>query len=202
MIIGINGRMLAGKDSFAQIFADIYENVERVAFAAKLKESCAALFNVSLAELEELKVEEDVRLVASWDGELDFYSFDYQPLNFRQLLQRYGTEAHRDVFGDDFWVRQLLDNVIDAEKFVLVTDCRFPNEAEAIKNRGGLVIRIVRPDQDDHGDRHASEQNIDALVDYFVVNDGDLPKLRFEVEVFAEWLAERGTFVTPKQVNV
>lgn len=202
MIIGINGRMMAGKDSFAEIFAETYENVERVAFAAKLKESCAALFNISLGELEELKVEESVELVASWDGELDFFSFDYQPLNFRQLLQRYGTEAHREIFGDDFWIRQLLDNVIDAEKFVLVTDCRFPNEAQAIKNRGGLVIRIVRPDQDDHGNHHASEQNIDALVDYFVVNDGDLSKLRFEVEVFAEWLAGRGTFVTPKEVSV
>jgi dephospho-CoA kinase len=42
MIIGLNGRMRSGKDTTANILSGLFENVERVGFADKLKDSGAA----------------------------------------------------------------------------------------------------------------------------------------------------------------
>src|SRR5881394_3350138 len=101
MIIGLNGRMRSGKDTVAHILTKHFSNIERVAFAGKLKQSAAASLGISVETLEDLKLREDVYIQVVQDPHIiDF--------NIRQYLQRYGTEAHRDVFGDDFWVEQVL----------------------------------------------------------------------------------------------
>lgn len=59
----------------------------------------------------------------------------------------------------------------------IISDCRFPNEAKAVKDRGGIIIKIERPDIVSN-DNHASETSVD-LVEYdeLIVNSGSIEDL-------------------------
>jgi hypothetical protein len=181
MIIGLHGHQRVGKDTAYDFIHAVYPNAVRLAFADKIKESLAALFGVSIREIDILKEEGGVFKVESKNFEHSY--------TWRSFAQRYGTEAHRDIFGEDFWVDMILPEPdrggIDYHKGELgvVTDVRFSNEALRIKDIGGVILSIRRPDLD-HQDSHSSEADlIDSLIDYEVINDGSL-------ELFKERILE------------
>jgi hypothetical protein len=62
----------------------------------------------------------------------------------REFLQKLGT-ACRETFGKDCWVDIARKSIEDSVESVVVTDCRFPNEFEMIKNMGGHLVRVSRP---------------------------------------------------------
>lgn len=121
ILIGLHGRRGAGKDAaFDAIHSWAAERGIRAArrgFADYLKLSFARLFipTMSLQEAvqwcDELKTEESLsQLSIQWqrgDAQQTRTAIIHQ-LTGRQALQRYGTEAHRDTFGTDFWVDALL----------------------------------------------------------------------------------------------
>lgn len=171
MLIGLNGRKSAGKDTVyertAHIMADVVE-VERASFADLLYESAAAAVGVSVEFLRQVK--NDPRFTVNvLDANGDNY---VAPRTIREYLQAYGTEAHRDVFGPDFWVEQLGPRLRDhKDRIVMVTDVRFPNEAEAVRAAGGVVVEIVGPEGRVTADAHASEAPLPAgLVDVVIQN--------------------------------
>lgn len=82
----------------------------------------------------------------------------------RYALQTLGTEWGRDMMAPDFWVRQFLiaqDTARHIGMAVVCDDMRFPNEAQAIKDAGGLLVKIIRPDAETHS-THASEGGLDG----------------------------------------
>jgi hypothetical protein len=76
---------------------------------------------------------------------------------FQQLL---GTEFGRNMICKDVWVNIALRE-INAYPAVVVDDVRFLSEAEALKQRGALIVKITRPGC--YGDDHASEKEIDLI---------------------------------------
>lgn len=79
----------------------------------------------------------------------------------RKLLQLIGTECGRQIIHPNIWVNATFTryrNDIDHSNGTLVengeypnwiiTDVRFPNEAEAIRDRGGILIRVNRSIKD------------------------------------------------------
>jgi hypothetical protein len=99
----------------------------------------------------------------------------------RQYLQWYGTEGHRDIFGDDFWVDQALPIDTDHQgRLLVVTDMRFPNEFERVAALGGIRVKVQRETDTNHGE-HASEQNLDYMIDRFIDNTGTLKELRANI---------------------
>jgi len=59
---------------------------------------------------------------------------------------------------------------------IVIGDIRFLNEAEAIKSRGGIIIRIVRTDDNENntnGDHanHESEMEMDQIKADFMINN-------------------------------
>jgi hypothetical protein len=67
----------------------------------------------------------------------------------RWVLQYWGTEVVRKGFHDNTWIASLENKLRKTTDDVVISDCRFPNEISAIKNAGGLVIRVHRgPDPD------------------------------------------------------
>lgn len=174
MLIGLKGRAGAGKDTAYERLTALFGDerpVTRVAFADALYESAAAALGVMPAQLRAWKNDE-VRI------EIYRYQARKGPrggrrvhsLSVRQYLQLYGTEAHRDVFGSDFWVRVLHENPEDA--IIVVTDCRFPNEAEHVKSLDGYVAVIEGPsDLGGVEAAHESEADLPAdLIDYWLDN--------------------------------
>lgn len=84
-----------------------------------------------------------------WEGAKDSY------VEVRRFLQNLGVAA-RDTFGPTFWVDQLVSWIErSGHDRIVVPDVRFPNEAEAIREAGGLLVRIDRPGV--RGDGHVSE---------------------------------------------
>ncbi len=111
-----------------------------------------------------------------------------------RYLQSSGTEAHRDVFGLDFWIDATLprwDGMGHTEEgifgldqgrdLLFITDVRFANEAERIKEWGGEIWHVVR-DSVNEGDMHASEQTLpEEYIDMTIDNNGSLRDLRMTV---------------------
>jgi hypothetical protein len=173
MIIGVTGKMGSGKDTFYKMANKHISFAERRAFADKLKESAAALLGCTSSDLNEWKLDKDLHISG---GHWDY--FNHSPLftwSFREFLQRYGTEAHREIFGENFWLEQCLPLDDDYRgKLIIVTDVRFNNEAKWVRDLGGIVIQVIRPTLDS-GDVHASEVPIDpSLVTKIIMNDGTL----------------------------
>jgi hypothetical protein len=67
-----------------------------------------------------------------------------QPITPRWVLQYWGTEVCRKAFHDDIWIASLENKIRNSRDDIVISDCRFPNEIKAIKNAGGIVIRVVR----------------------------------------------------------
>lgn len=123
------------------------------------------------------------------------------PITVRDLLQRLGTDALRHGLHYNTWVNALMVDYfckecgwiekqvgIDgcSEKHALpnwiITDCRFPNEAAAIKKAGGIMVRINRPGIKPIND-HPSEISLDGYqFDHVINNDGDLTFLTEQVK--------------------
>lgn len=116
-LIGLNGKARSGKDTTADLIqswcnANNFSSA-RHGFADKLKESAAHSVGVFEDEIEfcnELKAKgTSVLVVKPLPGELSG-SDVISAVTGREFLQYYGTEAHREVFGSDFWVDSLLPN--------------------------------------------------------------------------------------------
>lgn len=173
MIIGLHGKMGAGKNEAARRLALLSAlPVVEVSFARKLKESAAALLGCTVDDLERWKNDPASRVaVLGWNTSALGPQFTtYEAQTVRSFLQRYGTEAHREVFGSDFWLdvalpfdgdtnaRGYCDGYDDA--LYVVTDARFPNEGQRVRDLGGVVLGIRGPNENT-GD-HASEQTIEC----------------------------------------
>jgi len=93
----------------------------------------------------------------------------------RYAMQTLGTEWGRKCMGEDFWVNLWRDNASRHTR-VVVDDCRFPNEARAVKAMGGVIWEITGRGGIAGG--HESERGIGMAADAVIVNSegiGDLP---------------------------
>ncbi len=110
------------------------------------------------------------------------YVIGEQRMTVRQLLQELGTEAMRKGLHENVWVNALMADYkapkmseYHPSKWV-ITDVRFSNEAKAITDRNGVLIRIERPGIPLSD--HASETALDEYpFVHVIVNDGDLNDL-------------------------
>ena len=103
----------------------------------------------------------------------------------RDILQRAGTEAMRNEFGEDIWLRTILRRIQDTHDSIIITDVRFPNEAEALKREGGFLVRIDRDIPfDPEVDLHASEIALDEYDEWSTVidNNGSLADLHVKLK--------------------
>lgn len=101
--------------------------------------------------------------------------------SFRNLCQTLGTDWGRSLVDQDLWARTLVING-SLPEFTVIDDLRFPNEFDAIKSKGGVVWKIVRPGTVPTSD-HPSEGLLeDREFDAVLVNDGDFSDLAAKVE--------------------
>lgn len=100
----------------------------------------------------------------------------------RRYLQRTGTEGGRKHIHTDVWVRPVIEKALACADPVVITDVRFPNEVDAVRSNGGIVIRVNRPGYE-AVNSHASDAGIAALeVDHDIDNDGTIEDLAVKVE--------------------
>ena len=194
MIIGITGKAQSGKDTACRIvqlintvhydcacsegegekyILDNVDNIlpitcmwEKHAFADKLKECASIILGVPRFMFESGEFKESFT-------SLPLSNKEGEPMTNREFLQYFGTEVGRSI-DKDLWIKALMYSYgRDKESHWIVPDVRFPNEADAIRNAGGVLWKIER-DGSGAGN-HISEKLIDdIMVDIIIENNLDM----------------------------
>lgn len=193
-------------------------------FAAKLKQIASLLTGIPAEKFEDQDFKK-LELGREWDRVVYKYSVvlkqdgpfnndrvaENQIMTVREFLQKLGTEGIRNGVHENAWVNALFADYRreyqqgadsfdeptrsgDYPKWI-ITDVRFPNEAQAIVDRGGIVIRVDRRfySEDklssaevvimDLSDKHPSETSLDKWdFDYRINNNGSLEELTYKVK--------------------
>jgi len=170
--IGLAGKKGHGKDTLGEYLVTKY-GYRRFAFADALKEMVRIAFSFSNDQLYGDKKEE-----------ID----PFWKTSPREVLQFIGTELFRNniekllpEMGSSFWqqiVRRKINDILllNPKQKIVITDVRFPDECQFIKELGGgEIIWIERP-LFDNIDGHSSE-NQKLVVDQTVINDGTINNL-------------------------
>jgi len=100
-------------------------------------------------------------------------------LSARDVMQVVGTDIFRKL-DTNVWVRSTINKIIrDKPDLAVITDCRFPNEVDSIKQSGGKVIRLTRnPFQSDHlSETVLDKDNYDWSNFDYVVENSDVTLL-------------------------
>lgn len=105
--------------------------------------------------------------------------WDDKKLSARDVMQVVGTDIFRKL-DTNVWVRSTINKIIrDKPDLAVITDCRFPNEVDSIKQSGGKVIRLTRnPFQSDHlSETVLDKDNYDWSNFDYVVENSDVSLL-------------------------
>ena len=141
MIIGVCGFIGSGKDTIADYLVNLH-HFRRESFANTLKDAVAQVFGWDRTMLEGR-----TKQAREWREQVDPWWADrlsIPHLTPRYILQQWGTEVCRKNFHDDIWIASLENKLRNSQDDVVISDCRFPNEIQAIKQAGGIVVRVVR----------------------------------------------------------
>lgn len=180
MLIGISGKRGSGKDTLADLICQLVPEFKKKSYAYKLKKITALLTGTTLEQ--NLSREGKSLYLKEWD------------MTLGRMQQVLGTEAIRNNLHSEAWVLALfadykstpIESDKSSEDFWVVSDVRFPNEAKAIKERGGWLIRIdgdptnIRKTNNDNRDaNHPSEIALDDYKDFddCIINDGTIEDL-------------------------
>ena len=165
----------------------------RTSFAHSLKDAVSSIFGWPRDLLEG-----DTKESRAWreipDG---FWSSKMEkPVTPRWVLQYFGTDVMRDHFAKDVWIWSIEKRLASAQGPVVITDVRFPNEIDLIKNLGGKLIWARRSPEPEwlstalHDKSlmqetgvHASEWSWIGEHDYDVIwNDSDIGMFYKKIE--------------------
>jgi hypothetical protein len=190
ILVGLGGRMGAGKDTAAGVLCREFGFV-RLGFADALKAEVRTLYPRTLRAMARLHYG-----VTEWSSHTAAEAVVAQllvdkPPVIRAWLQEHGTEVRREE-APDYWINRLhraLDRLDDQAR-VVVPDVRFPNEAEYLHHRGACLALVMRGEAFDP-DAHPSESHGDAIAwDAVWLNDDT--REGFEARV-RDWAKEART---------
>lgn len=208
MIIGVSGKISSGKDTVGEIILgltngmrkeDILHKLDRFGschvnphesdwkikkYAFKIKEIISIVIGCDIHDLES---EEFKNTPLGEEWQLPWRKRLEKPMTPRLMLQLLGTEWGRDLIHPNVWVNALMADYSPVRMDGkmpnwVVTDMRFPNEMEAIKQRGGVTIRVnrgVAPKTHEHPSETALDK---ARFDHIIDNNSDISSLVDTVE--------------------
>jgi hypothetical protein len=177
-IIGLCGYATCGKDTAAQGLID--NGWTRIALADGVREALLALDPVTFEDnTAEPSVVSFAELASRYSSKIGWWDELKKLCDVRRLLQRMGTEAGRNIHGEDCWIKIAKRKVDAAPGPVVITDVRFANEAEAIRSWGGKIIRIDRPGVGPVNG-HVSEA-LSFEPDDVIENDGTIADLQIQL---------------------
>ena len=138
MIIGLLGFISSGKGTAGEILEQ--QGFVPLSFADSLKDATSAIFGWDRALLEGDTVESrEFRetVDAFWSNKFG------KEITPRFILQYFGTEVCRNTLLDSIWVDSLERKILNYEN-VVITDVRFNNEINFLKNLGSILVQVDR----------------------------------------------------------
>ena len=169
-LIGITGRARSGKDTAADYLCNSV-GFKKYSFATPIKEAVKTMFGLT---------EDHV------NGHLKETVLHDLGVSPRFLMQTLGTEWGRQTVNEQVWLiaaqRQLDKLGMFGNGCVVIPDVRFENEATFIRNNGGLLIHINRPNCEKVLE-HESEKGVAVMpYDVQIINNGTIKQLFNQVE--------------------
>ena len=194
-LIGLCGFAGAGKDTVGAYLVSEHGYV-KVAFADPLKDVVSSIFGWDRAMMDGVTPEDRKfrETVDQWWTEAVG-----KTITPRNQMQLWGTDIGRKMFHPKLWilaVRRKVEKLLEEGKKVVVTDCRFVDECEIVRELGGKLCRIHReyPLWYDialytpelmfikHPTVHQSEYDcIRVITDHILCNDGSVEALHEKV---------------------
>ena len=184
---------LSRKDDLYTQYADqmIWPYVKMYNFADALKELCVTMFDISHEQaygtyknsLTKLKWENMPGVITPRDAENFLSKLGYSPepeilseifdgiaiihkpgfMTAREVLQFVGTDIFRRMY-EPIWVNLLMNKIkMDSPLVAVIADCRFDNEARAVKEEGGILVYLTRRPSEDS---HSSEDGFSTFRDF------------------------------------
>ena len=203
-IIAINGKISSGKDTVGEIIQKLCltnggPEFEIKKFAGKLKTIASMLTGVPVEKFEDQEFKK-LEMPECWNRlQQSGRNKVWMPMTYRQFLQELGTEALRNGLHTNVWVNALFCDYNSIDKLIriteegleeweegnhpnwIITDMRFSNEMEAVLEKGGITIRVIRPDINSLENlikAHPSETALDNYVmHYTIINNGTIEDL-------------------------
>ena len=174
MIIGISGKKRSGKDTIFKLIKELNGILPlRAAFGDQIKEEVAEVTGVDVDHIEENKE------------------------HFRPMLQWWGADFRRHYNGESYWLDKMLAKMqtVAGKEVLVVTDVRYPNEAELVKQAGGIMIRVDR--RTGLEDAHSSENLLDDFegFDYRLTNNGTM----FDLKEKVRWIVDHHCCISLKR---
>lgn len=158
-IVGLAGKKQVGKDTVAKYLSLKY-GYQKLAFGDFVKNEVKTMLKaVGIIYQEEDKEK------------------------FRWLLQRWGD--FRKEQDPQYWIKKVFHEVQKYPR-VVISDCRFINEIEEVKKRGGVVFKIIR--NTNLKDSHPSEKEIDLYqnFDAIIENNGTIEELYQKIDLLCQ----------------
>jgi|LULM01.1.fsa_nt_gb hypothetical protein len=152
----------------------IWPFVRAYNFATPLKRLCVSVFGLKYEQCYGTEDEKNSPTNIMWESLPDSLRSkdDSGPMSAREFLQYFGTDICRRI-KPDIWTSICLDNIVDDEsELAIIGDCRFRNEADAIHEAGGKIIRLLRKPKKDS---HSSENDLEKYCEFdHVIDNSDM----------------------------
>ena len=133
--IALVATMHSGKTEIARRLIDDYK-FKRFALADGVKDATVDMINAFLQHI-------------GCDPTMTREKLEKDKASLRWLLQGVGTELGRNYVGpESIWIDFFLNKVNAHDGPIVCDDCRFPNEAQALRAAGFTIVRIVRPEEE------------------------------------------------------
>ena len=156
MIIAFAGRKQSGKTSACEFTGNVYsqtvqKNCAIYNFADPLKTMCIDIFGLTYEQCYGSDENKNEYVNCFWPD-------SGNSMTAREVMQYVGTNIFRKM-QHNVWADATIRKIQDENlPLALIADCRFPNEVEAVKNAGGLVIKLNR---NLYSSTHESETALD-----------------------------------------
>lgn len=182
--IGISGKANSGKDTLSKMLVKELcsqnnkniVNIQYLAFADPIKEMICTMYP-SLPK-------KYLYGPSKFRKEIIPNSFDKNgnPLSVRQLLTDLGTQGRN--YDENIWIDNFDKRFDKKHQLTIVSDVRYRNEFDYLRNKNFFIIRLCRPNND-LNINHASETDQllinDNEFDYILINNKDIKHLQNEV---------------------
>ena len=143
---------------FDYMAGNVWPFIKAYSFADMLKTNvCIEVLGLSYEQCYGTDEDKNTKTHISWNNILG--SENKGDMTAREVMQFVGTDFFRGLYPN-VWADATIRRVVaEGSAFAVITDCRFPNEVEAVQQAGGKVIRLTR--NGNGSDSHASETALD-----------------------------------------
>lgn len=144
MRVAIFGSQASGKTTTADLLVERVGGV-RLSFAQALREEIAR--SLATPDYPEERILQEM-------------SDSIYKRKWRNVMQIWGTEFRRHLFGKDYWVRKLEEKIIalPEDSNIFIDDLRYNNEKEMLQRHGFVLVKTFQDSGIEQGmPEHASE---------------------------------------------